>query len=408
MRLISQFLNQLSIISNHLLKKKSSNKDITNQKNSIFVELCPHINVQMTFHILLSSLLKRKFKIIFFYFGGYKLDILLGIFKFFLIKNNYQAINITRESKLKTKNIKFKNKTDFLNHEYKGYNISKYVYQSYCRLFYKTTLNLDDEKLYELINIAHARIDFLEGIFKKNKFKYLILTHTVFVDYGTIALVAKKFNCKIKIIFPDNNYSKIRILNIDNRYLLQIEKYYNYKNEFKKFKNKIDCLKKSQIELNNRIYKNITNPKVSNVAIYSKDNIVSFKSKKPKIIVLPSCFFDAQSFFRYSLFSDVHEWLDYTLYYASKTNFEWYVKPHPTNLKINNSIYKNFKKKYEKINFLNVNTSNLSFKKNNFSSMFTYQSSAVHEFAMMNIPSVVVGDNVSVNYRFGFPVKTIR
>ena len=82
MRLISQFLNQLSIISNHLLKKKSSNKDITNQKNSIFVELCPHINLQMTFHILLSSLLKRKFKIIF-YFGGYKLDILLGIFKFF-------------------------------------------------------------------------------------------------------------------------------------------------------------------------------------------------------------------------------------------------------------------------------------------------------------------------------------
>ena len=269
-------------------------------------------------------------------------------------------------------------------------------------------MNLDDEKLYELINIAHARIDFLEGIFKKNKFKYLILTHTVFVDYGTIALVAKKFNCKIKIIFPDNNYSKIIILNIDNRYLLQIEKYYNYKNEFKKFKNKIDCLKKSQIELNNRIYKNITNPKVSNVAIYSKDNIVSFKSKKPKIIVLPSCFFDAQSFFRYSLFSDVHEWLDYTLYYASKTNFEWYVKPHPTNLKINNSIYRNFKKKYEKINFLNVNTSNLSFKKNNFSSMFTYQSSAVHEFAMMNIPSVVVGDNISVNYRFGFPVKSIK
>ena len=65
MILISQFLNQLSIISNHLLKKKSSNKDTTNPKNSIFIELCPQINVQMTFHILVSSLLNRNLKLFF-------------------------------------------------------------------------------------------------------------------------------------------------------------------------------------------------------------------------------------------------------------------------------------------------------------------------------------------------------
>ena len=87
--------------------------------------------------------------------------------------------------------------------------------------------------------------------------------------------------------------------------MLQIEKYYNYKNEFKKFKNKIDCLKKSQIELNNRIYKNITNPKVSNVAIYSKDNIVSFKSKKPKIIYCHLVFLMLR------VFLDIHYFLMY-------------------------------------------------------------------------------------------------
>ena len=40
--------------------------------------------------------------------------------------------------------------------------------------------------------------------------------------------------------------------------------------------------------------------------------------------------------------------------------------------------------------------------------MFTFQSSAVHEFAFMNIPSVVVTDNVSVNYKFGQPIKSIN
>jgi hypothetical protein len=251
---------------------------------------------------------------------------------------------------------------------------------------------------------AISKIIKLEYLFSKNKIKYILTTHTVFINYGLIALVGRKFNSKIKIIYPENNYKNIRVLDVDKKTLVQIDKYYEYKKEFQKIENKKICYKASENEIKKRIYKNISNEKVSYVSAYDKSNIPIFNSTKPKIIILPSCFYDAHHFFRYSLFKDVTEWLEFTLYHASKTNFEWYVKPHPASHKMNYKIYEKLKLKYKTVNFLNPNVSNLAFQKNNFCSMFTFQSSAVHEFAFMNIPSVIVTDNVSVNYSFGKPI----
>ena len=408
MKYISILLNHLSIISKFLsYKNKFSNSPKTNNE-IILIELCPLINLQTTFHILVSLILIRKFKIIFFYFGGYKINLFTSLLRYFLKKKNFEVINLSVKPKIKNNIKKFKSLKQCINYNYKGYKIGKYIYQSYCRLYLKSSLNLEDEKLYKLVSLSHAQIDYLENFFLKKKIKYLITTHVVFVNYGPLALVAKKYETKIKIIYPEKNYSYIRTLSVDKKNLLQIDKYYEYKKEFKKKKNKSQILRQSREELIKRIYKNKTNWKVGNVASYSKRNILKIKSNKPKIVIMPSCFFDAHHFFRYSLFPDVYQWMDFTLNHASKTDFEWFVKPHPNNLPINFNVYKFFEKKYPTIRFLDSNTSNLTFKKNKFASMFTFQSSAVHEFAFMNIPSVVVTDNVSVNYKFGQPIKSIN
>lgn len=405
---ISNLLNHILIISNLLFKKNTSIQSSKKPKQSLLIEFCPSINLQSTFHILLAIILKKKFEIIFFYFGGIKINFFSFFLRFFLKKLNYQIIELKNNSKVKNNIKKFTSKKKFIEQTYKGLKIGKFIYQSYCRLYLKETLDLNDDKLYKLVNLSHARIKFLEKLFHRNKIKYVLTTHVVFVNYGLIALVAKKFNSQIKIIYPEKNYSTIRTLSIDNKNLLQIDKYYEYKKEFKKIRNKKECLEKSKNELNKRIFKNITNWKVSNVASYSKNKILKISGKRPKIIILPSCFFDANQFFRHSLFVDVYEWLDFTLYHASKTNFDWYVKPHPTRFKMNIKIFKRFEEKYKNINFLEGDTSNLTFIKNKFSSMFTYQSTASHEFAFLKIPSIVAGDSICANYDFAKPPKSIN
>ena len=60
---------------------------------------------------------------------------------------------------------------------------------------------------------------------------------------------------------------------------------------------------------------------------YELRNIYKFNSSKPKIIILPSCFFDSINFFRHSLFIDCYEWLDFVLNYAQKTDFDCTLAP---------------------------------------------------------------------------------
>ena len=202
------------------------------------------------------------------------MNLLTLLLRSYLKKIGFTILDLNNNLKKKEWKSKFFSKEKFINHTYKGFKIGKYIYQSYCRNNLNTSLNLDDKKLYALVSLSHSRIDYLEKFFRENKVKYLLTTHVVFIDYGLIALVARKYNCKIKIIYPEKNYGKLRTLTVDYKYLLQIDKYYDYKKEFKKYKNKRKCLGKSKKELNERINKNITNSKVSNVSAYSKSKII--------------------------------------------------------------------------------------------------------------------------------------
>ena len=49
----------------------------------------------------------------------------------------------------------------------------------------------------------------------------MIISHTIFIRYGILASVAKRFNCKIYILFPGNNdglLNKLRLLKLINIY----------------------------------------------------------------------------------------------------------------------------------------------------------------------------------------------
>ena len=186
----------------------------------------------------------------------------------------------------------------------------------------------------------------------------------------------------------------------------QCERYWLFRKDFSKLKDKKKIYKISARNLYQRIFKGKREAKTlkGKVTPYELKRIRKFNSKKPKIIILPSCFFDSVNFFRHSLFIDCFEWLDFVLKYAQKTDFDWYIKPHPDGKNGNEEILKNFKKKYPFLKILNREVSNYSFKKYNFCSMFTWRGSAIGEFTYMNIPTVAASDNFHSSYEFGKPM----
>ena len=61
-------------------------------------------------------------------------------------------------------------------------------------------------------------------------------------------------------------------------------------------------------------------------------------------------------------FSDFVDWLEYLGRISEKTNYEWYIKPHPNNLRRNKEFIDYYLKKYPKFKLVPPNTSHYSLK----------------------------------------------
>ena len=398
------------------------------EKNShVLIELNLHNIISATIHVLLSLVLSKRFKIIFFYYSKYdhafknKLFYFLSFNYFnFLKKNcNSEIINLfTKPSEVENVEaekvfMNLKNLNSLIKLRYRGFEVGKYIYQSYSRELLKEQVNIKDQRLKKFIIEAFTYINNLNILFKNIKCKKLFITHSIFIRYGILCnFLSKSHKPEIYIFQPGDrrgNFLKnIDFIKINLKHLVQMESYWNYKSEFKKLKNKKKLLNISKKELNQRIYGSKINKHImiGEINPYTKKEIINFKNtKKEKVIILASNFFDSAFFYRNSLYAESYTYTKKLLNIAKNTNFEWYIKPHPDGQPENDILIKKLQENYPFLKILPKSISNISFKNNNFKSMFSFEGTAIHEFVFMNIPSYCVGDNKQSAYKFGTPSK---
>ena len=103
-------------------------------------------------------------------------------------------------------------------------------------------------------------------------------------------------------------------------------------------------------------------------------------------------FSDAPHRFKNTSFSDYWEWSNFVLKNASKTNFQWFIKPHPLDDKP--EIIELLKKRFSEknLNFISSKTNNMFFIENNFSALFTCHGTCCYEFALYGMPVVTFGE----------------
>ena len=353
---------------------------------------------------------RKKYKILLFYyspFDKYFGNIYFKLFyKFYfkILTNNcdLKIVNLYKKANKKQIQIsnkyfkKIRNNNNLNNIYYKSFNIGKYIYQSFCRELLIETVDINNKDLVKFISRAITIVDETETLFKKYKIYKVFISHTMFIRFGLTCNVAKKHRAKIFILHPISYrgfFNRISLLKISNK-LLQIERYWLFKEDFKKIKNKKKELKKSKKDLDTRIYSGKISSRFikGGISPYSK-KIINLEGKKTKVVILPSCFFDTANFYRSALFPDSYTWINYLLKEAKKTDYDWYIKSHPDGIKPNNIVIKKLKIKYPFLKILPSSTSNLTFKKNKFKAMFTFNGSAIHEFIYMGIPSFAASDN---------------
>lgn len=356
------------IYSFFFYKYKNKFEFKNNLKNSkklnCLIELQFHNFFLIVIYLFFAQHMSKKYNIIFFYYSRKDKILNLNLFKllfyniFKIIKKNFNSniINFYEKPNSHSTEIalkifkRLKKKNDVNKISYKGIIIGKYIYQSYCRELLEKTIDINDKRLLKFISEAITVVDTVKKFSEEKKIKKLFISHTIFIRYGIMSKIINNQNGGVYILYPvsKNGYLKDLTLLRTSKELIQQEKYWEFKKNFSKLKNKKNLLQKSKIDLEQRIYKNQKSLKlmIKNTP-YDNKKILDLKSteKKNKVIILPSCFFDAVGFFRYSLFPDSYSWVTYLLDVAKETNHDWYIKSHPDGMIENERVIKELKKK---------------------------------------------------------------
>jgi hypothetical protein len=395
-----------SLILSYLRKKYNANVEWFN--------FLPWLNFKNFFFYEPANLLKYLFKL---FFGNIKfLNLLyysLGTKCGVSVKDfvKYED-NANRISKRLFKKIK--NKNDIYKIKIENFTIGNYIYQTYLRYNTEATVCINDLRLLEKIKEAILIYFSFKNYLKKNKVKVLIVSHAFYNYWGLVASYASKNNVKV-IRIKTTGWRKNTNFQIVKIYKELVEEsfpYHLYKKIFDKFdlKNKFNNLKIGKKILLQRLKGKIDPQLLGNISSYSNNKVnIKFDKKKENILVFANCFFDGPGRFKNFIFSDFYEWIIFTLDNAAKTNFQWYVKPHPKAQPGNSLIFNELIQKYKNnknIIFLKKNISNNILINLGFKSLFCHHGNATAEFAFKKIPVVNCCENTMSDYNFFLKCNT--
>jgi hypothetical protein len=411
--------------------KKYSNQNLfenlkKKKKEVVLLDLFPW-NPWIIIWSFLINFLCKKFKANaeFFYvdlyqnrFSNYELSIrkLKKIFKSFNVK---EGINEYKFKYLNNELDSYKNlfkslgkkKEKLVNFRYKGYDVGLLIYDTYVRISGIPTVNFEDPKL-EKVFIRGLKV-LNEGLkyFKKNNVRCVVPSHLCYVSYGIITRIAIKKNIPvIKIYSKFRGNASYRIHRIKD-IIVDEAPYYDFKKTFAKFDNK----KKIKFrKIGKEIIKKRISGKYDNNLPYMKISQFNKKlktfnlinKKKRKIFLFPHCYFDNPHKYRWMLFPDFYEQINFLLNLSLETNdFEWYYKPHPNELNKELNIHKEFLKRFPNVIYLDQFVGHNYIIKSKPYLIITNHGKVCHEYAYFNIPVINTGDNAHINYKFSLNPK---
>jgi|GEM_PF-5555707 len=304
-----------------------------------------------------------------------------------------------------------KSKNDVVAIKLKGIRIGDLVYQT-CLCNQHETIDLADHSgsLFTALRDAFLMHKACELYFDKHDVKSVIVSHTVYTQYGIITRVAARRNVPVYRIVTMGwrKDEEISLMRVDPENNFMMWPYWKYHEIFSRFTaeeqeaRRIEgkaCLE-AWLEGKSTRLGGTSILKGRNSWMASGAQPALEPGPRPKIVVLMNSFYDGPHVFRNMLFPDLWEWILYTLAKAADTPFDWYVKPHPLSIPRNYVLNEELKRRFPKVKFLSQDASNRQIVEEGAAAIFSVFGSAIHEFPYFNVPVVAAGDSFPANYDF--------
>lgn len=317
--------------------------------------------------------------------------------------NDINSCDLKRcESEAACKFDKINNKDDLVELDVEGIKIGDLIYDSYLRKYACATVDVEDERLLDLIKSALVVHRTSRNYLNTHDVRKVILSHAVYIEYGILARLAVAKGIDV-YLFSKWNLQVVHKLT--KSHYLQTNDHLQYKKKFILLDDKDARLDKARAILSHRLSGGIdagtsymkTSAYSSNVDMSNK---IMKETGRPRIVIMLHCFYDSPHIYKDMLFADFFEWLDFTLNVLITTEFDIYVKPHPNGLPGNEAIVEHFKEKYQAVTFISKAVSNKQLITEGIDAVVTGYGTLGHEFPYMGVPVITAGDNPHSAYCF--------
>lgn len=314
-------------------------------------------------------------------------------------------------------------KWDVMNIRIDDVPLGDFIYDTYLRYFANPTVKLDDPELRNVIQEAFVIYYACRNYLAKHKVHAVIPDHTVYTQCGVLLRVAAAAGIPIYLIYysPAFLVKRLDYAPRPGEHLIQSRwPYYNYRKIFATLSPEEQQLARERggAALRDRLSGKVDNAILTELTAYNAHagGKLLQDTGRPRVLVLLHDFCDAVHLYRRLLFTDFVEWSHYLLERAAKTEFDWYLKPHPNLLlksraamtATNERCVAELQEKFPFVKILDPKVSNRQIVDEGIVSMFTVHGTAAHEFAFMGVPVVNAGDNPHAAYPFNIHAQTLE
>ncbi|MEO6054531.1 MAG: hypothetical protein ABIP97_11000 [Chthoniobacterales bacterium] len=317
-------------------------------------------------------------------------------------------------------------KWDVVNLTLDGILIGDKIYDTYLRAYNLATVDLKDERLAEIILQGVTVFHTIRKYLAKTKVAALLTDDPSYINTGILARMMFAANIPIYICSWG---SQLMLWKVDPQTSNSGKKfpppalvhpYYSYRTLFARLSSEKQAA--AILRARDALEKRLAGVFCPLICLpqspYSDDThkgTVLTGTGKPKMLVMLHDFIDSPHTHRNMLFPDFYEWLCFLLEHAERTDFDWYVKPHPFASagggainEANRGVVTELKKRFQKVTWLPPTASNQQIMADGVTALFTVHGTVAHEFAYRGVPVVNAGDSPHIDYDFNIHARTVE
>lgn len=313
-----------------------------------------------------------------------------------------------------------KSKHEFLKIHLDGIQVGDLIYNSYCRYYLEATLNLEDDRLWNLVYESTVIHGICKRYFDSTRVLFLVSDHLSYLRSGIPARIALSRHIPVVRVGWGMQVERIGA-DIDADGYCHNPKHLPWR----LFKSLFEELSESEKKEARAIGRRILEERWEGVIV--EDNLPEISTHRgvdrvrvfedtgrPRVLIMAHDFFDEVNRYGQMIFPDFFEWVIELLEMAKDTEFDWYVKPHPQvkfqqeRNELNEKVVGELRARFPEVRFLESTVANRQIVEEGVDAVFTVRGSVAHEFAYLGIPVVCGGDNMHMSFDFNIHPRSLE